>query len=232
MLLFLIPIISLAIIFIYMRKKTRDIEGFQVSPSDEYEKTKSISQILSDISLDTNKYNTNSEIDFKDLELDLKNFNNEDLESILGQLPYDTLSSEISELESRDLTNNNLSDNQKKRIKETNDKYENTLKILEDEKRKLFKAKLLRDLIIKKKLEKKQALDLSFQQKKIKRLEDYSKNKIKSLNNRCPIEPIPFNALQTPFNPIINLDTTKHPVKWYGMETRLKNKLASNFSYF
>ena len=90
MLLFLIPIISLAIIFIYMRKKSRDIEGFQVSPSDEYEKTKSISQILSDISLDTSKYNTNSEIDFKDLELDLKNFNNEDLESILGQLPYDT----------------------------------------------------------------------------------------------------------------------------------------------
>ena len=42
----------------------------------------------------------------------------------------------MNELEERDLTNNNLSDNQKKRIKETNDKYENTLKILEDEKKK------------------------------------------------------------------------------------------------
>ena len=74
-----------------MRKRERDIEGFQVSPSDEYEKTKSISQILSDISLDTSKYNTNSEIDFKDLELDLKKFNNEDLESIISQLPYETI---------------------------------------------------------------------------------------------------------------------------------------------
>lgn len=215
-----------------MRKRERDIEGFQVSPSDEYEKTKSISQILSDISLDTNKYNTNSEIDFKDLELDLKKFNNEDLESILAQLPYETITSGINELESRDLTNNNLSDNQKKRIKATNDKYEVTLKKIEEEKVKLFKAKLLRELIIKKKLEKKQALDLLFQQKKIKRLEDYSKNKINSLNNKCPIEPLSFNALQMPFNPLLNLDITKHPVKWYGMETRLKNKLPSNFSYF
>lgn len=232
MILLLIPIISLVIIFIYMRKRERDIEGFQVSPSDEYEKTKSISQILSDISLDTNKYNTNSEIDFKDLELDLKKFNNEDLESILAQLPYETITSGINELESRDLTNNNLSDNQKKRIKATNDKYEVTLKKIEEEKVKLFKAKLLRELIIKKKLEKKQALDLLFQQKKIKRLEDYSKNKINSLNNKCPIEPLSFNALQMPFNPLLNLDITKHPVKWYGMETRLKNKLPSNFSYF
>lgn len=215
-----------------MRKRERDIEGFQVSPSDEYEKTKSISQILSDISLDTNKYNTNSEIDFKDLELDLKKFNNEDLESILAQLPYETITSGINELESRDLTNNNLSDNQKKRIKATNDKYEVTLKKIEEEKVKLFKAKLLRELIIKKKLEKKQALDLLFQQKKIKRLEDYSKNKINSLNDKCPIEPLSFNALQSPFNPLLNLDITKHPVKWYGMETRLKNKLPSNFSYF
>jgi len=232
MLLLLIPIISLAIIFIYMRRRERDIEGFQVSTSDEYEKTKSISQILSDISLDTSKYNTNSEIDFKDLELDLKKFNNEDIESILSQLPYDTINGSISKLEDRDLSNNNLSDNQKRRIKATNDKYEDTLKIIEEEKRKLLKAKILRELIIKKKLEKKQALDLSFQQKKIKRLEDYSKNKINSLNNKCPIEPIPYNALQRPFNPLVNLDFTKHPVKWYGMETRLKNKLASNFSYF
>jgi len=232
MLLLLIPIISLAIIFIYMRRRERDIEGFQVSTSDEYEKTKSISQILSDISLDTSKYNTNSEIDFKDLELDLKKFNNEDIESILSQLPYDTINGSISKLEDRDLSNNNLSDNQKRRIKATNDKYEDTLKMIEEEKRKLLKAKILRELIIKKKLEKKQALDLSFQQKKIKRLEDYSKNKINSLNNKCPIEPIPYNALQRPFNPLVNLDFTKHPVKWYGMETRLKNKLASNFSYF
>jgi len=178
MLLLLIPIISLAIIFIYMRRRERDIEGFQVSTSDEYEKTKSISQILSDISLDTSKYNTNSEIDFKDLELDLKKFNNEDIESILSQLPYDTINGSISKLEDRDLSNNNLSDNQKRRIKATNDKYEDTLKMIEEEKRKLLKAKILRELIIKKKLEKKQALDLSFQQKKIKRLEDYSKNKI------------------------------------------------------
>ena len=232
MLLLLIPIISLAIIFIYMRRRERDIEGFQVSTSDEYEKTKSITQILSDISLDTSKYNTNSEIDFKDLELDLKKFNNEDIESILSQLPYDTINGSISKLEDRDLSNNNLSDNQKRRIKATNDKYEDTLKMIEEEKRKLLKAKILRELIIKKKLEKKQALDLSFQQKKIKRLEDYSKNKINSLNNKCPIEPIPYNALQRPFNPLVNLDFTKHPVKWYGMETRLKNKLASNFSYF
>ena len=232
MLLLLIPIISLAIIFIYMRRRERDIEGFQVSTSDEYEKTKSISQILSDISLDTSKYNTNSEIDFKDLELDLKKFNNEDIESILSQLPYDTINGSISKLEDRDLSNNNLSDNQKRRIKATNDKYEDTLKMIEEEKRKLLKAKILRELIIKKKLEKKQALDLSFQKKKIKRLEDYSKNKINSLNNKCPIEPIPYNALQRPFNPLVNLDFTKHPVKWYGMETRLKNKLASNFSYF
>lgn len=215
-----------------MRRRERDIEGFQVSTSDEYEKTKSISQILSDISLDTSKYNTNSEIDFKDLELDLKKFNNEDIESILSQLPYDTINGSISKLEDRDLSNNNLSDNQKRRIKATNDKYEDTLKMIEEEKRKLLKAKILRELIIKKKLEKKQALDLSFQQKKIKRLEDYSKNKINSLNNKCPIEPIPYNALQRPFNPLVNLDFTKHPVKWYGMETRLKNKLASNFSYF
>ena len=215
-----------------MKKRERDIEGFQVSTSDEYEKTKSISQILSDISLDTSKYNTNSEIDFKDLELDLKKFNNEDIESILSQLPYDTINGSISKLEERDLSNNNLSDNQKKRIKATRDKYESTLKMIEEEKRQLLKAKLLRELIIKKKLEKKQALDLSFQQKKIKRLEDYSKNKINSLNNKCPIEPVPFNALQRTLNPLLNLDITKHPVKWYGMETRLKNKLPSNFSYF
>lgn len=230
MLLLFIPIISLAIIFIYMRKRERDIEGFQVSPSDEYEKTKSISQILSDISLDTSKYNTNSEIDFKDLEFDLKNFNNEDLESILAQLPYETIKE--TEIENQDLRAYNLSNNELEGIRATRDKYESTIKMIEDEKRQLFKAKLLRELIIKKKLEKKQELDLSFQQKKIKLLEDYSKNKINSLNNKCPIEPLSYNALQSSFNPLLNLDITKHPVKWYGMETRLKNKLASNFSYF
>lgn len=234
MLLLLIPIISLAIIFIYMRKREREIEGFQVSPSDEYEKTKSISQILSDISLDTSKYNTNSEIDFKDLEIDLKKFNNEDLESIISQLPYETIpKTEVNyDIENQDLRAYNVSQNELAGIKVTRDKYESTLKMIEEEKRQLLKAKLLRELIIKKKLEKKQALDLSFQQKKIKRLEDYSKNKINSLNDKCPIEPLPFNALQRPFNPLVNLDFTKHPVKWYGMETRLKNKLASNFSYF
>ena len=127
-----------------MRKREREIEGFQVSPSDEYEKTKSISQILSDISLDTSKYNTNSEIDFKDLELDLKKFNNEDLESIISQLPYDTIPKTENnyEIENQDLRAYNISNNELAGIKTTRDKYESSLKTIEDEKRQLLKAKL------------------------------------------------------------------------------------------
>ena len=232
MLLLLITIISFMLIFLYMHRKNKKIrEGFQTSSSSSTSaKSSSISQILSDISLDVNKYDTDSEIDFKDLELDLKTFSDEDLESIIAQLPQNT--KESSSIQEPDFSQFNLSNNKLESIQESQNKYEETIKKIEEEKKKLFKAKLLRELIIKKKLEKEQELDLLFQQKKISRLEDYSKNRIKSLMTKCPMEPYAYNSLQQNYNPLITLDITKHPIKWYGMDARLKNRLPANFSYF
>ena len=231
MLLLLITIISFILIFLYVHRKNKKIrEGFQTSSSSTDTKSSSISQILSDISLNTSKYDTDSEIDFKDLELDLKTFSDDDLDSIIAQLPKNTI--ESTSIQEPNYSQYNLSNNELESIQKSQNKYEDTIKKIDLEKKKLFKAKLLRELIIKKKLEKKQALDLLFQKKKINRLEDYSKNKLKSLNTKCPMEPYAYNSLQQNYNPLITLDITKHPVKWYGLDTRLKNRLPANFSYF
>ena len=141
MLLLLITIISFMLIFLYMHRKNKKIrEGFQTSSSSSTSaKSSSISQILSDISLDVNKYDTDSEIDFKDLELDLKTFSDEDLESIIAQLPQNT--KESSSIQEPDFSQFNLSNNELESIQESQNKYEETIKKIEEEKKKLFKAK-------------------------------------------------------------------------------------------
>jgi len=144
-----------------------------------------------------------------DLEIDLDKYTNRDGEIQFSDLPLDKLDNE-----DMDLILDKIGSHTRKTVvsgKEVEQK--NTVKI------DIERANLLRREIMKRKLLK----------NKHKKMEGLSRGEIKSLVNKCYLQEHAYNA--SPDVNKYNLEYTSQPIKWYGIETRIKNVFPANYAF-
>jgi len=191
-----------SLIFVFFLKKTR--EHFSSIPPLDKKEGDAIIDILKDIEINLDDYeDKNGKINFDNLPQNI--INDSKIDSVLNNLD--------TEIESAE--NKNI-----KYVKKAELKVDST-------KRYIFKAKLFRDEILKRILEKnnKEKLQMLKEQNKI--LEKYSRDEIPSTINKCYVSQHPYN-ISGSFDKY-SLDYTLHPMKWYGLDTNFTNAFPYNY---
>lgn len=143
-----------------------------------------------------------------DLEIDLSKFTDKEGEIKFSELPLDKLD------------NKALDGILNKMGKATE---ENSI-ILDIE-----RANLLRREIMKRKLLNKQASKYEELKKRNKKIEEFSRGEVDTLIDKCYLQEHSYNLGGDTDK--YNLEYTSHPVKWYGLETRIKNVFPANYAF-
>ena len=198
----------------------------------------SIEDTLGELDINIDNYiKKDGEIDFDNLPLD--KLDDSQINSILNSInkQFTQIDYSVQGIQQNNNNNDNvfnifklnIPDNErfKKNIVQKSNKpleeKTNTIKL------DIFKAKLLRDEILKRKLLRNNKLKLEMLKNKYKNLEEYSKNEIPSIINKCYMNEHPYN-IGGNFDKY-NLEITRHPVKWYGLNTNITNSFPSDFVY-
>lgn len=171
------------------------------SESEDLKDKKSVEDILGDLEIDLDKY-TNRDGEIQFSDLPLDKLDNEDMDLILDKIGSHTRKTVVSG-------------------KEVEQK--NTVKI------DIERANLLKREIMKRKLLKNKAAEYEALKNKHKKMEGFSRGEINSLVNKCYLQEHAYNA--SPDVNKYNLEYTSQPIKWYGIETRIKNVFPANYAF-
>ena len=154
-----------------------------------------------------------------DLEIDLDKYTNRDGEIQFSDLPLDKLDNE-----DMDLILDKIGSHTRKTVVDGKEVEQNN-KVKID----IDRANLLRREIMKRKLLKNKAVEYEALKNKHKKMEVFSRGEINTLVNKCYLQEHAYNA--SPDVNKYNLEYTSHPIKWYGIETRIKNVFPANYAF-
>lgn len=145
-----------------------------------------------------------------DLEIDLSSYVNKKGEIAFDELPLDTL-------------DNTALDSILKKIGTSEENGDNALKL------DIERANLLRREIMKRKLLRKQQVTFEELKKRNKQLEQFSRGETSDIVNKCYLQEHGYNVSGSIDR--FNLEYTRHPMKWYGLETKLSNVFPANYAF-
>ena len=194
-------IILLFIIISFILIRISKLQEHFESESEDNKDNKSVEDILGDLDIDLDKY-TSRDGEIQFSDLPLDKLDNTAMDSILDKIGSHTRKTVVSG----------------KEVEQTNE-----VKI------DIERANLLRREIMKRKLLKNKAVEYEALKNKHKKLESYSRGELNTLVNKCYLQEHAYNA-----SPDVNkysLEYTSHPIKWYGIETRIKNVFPANYAF-
>jgi len=177
------------------------ISKLQEHFENESEDNKSVEDILGDLDIDLDKY-TSRDGEIQFSDLPLDKLDNTAMDSILDKIGSHTRKTVVSG----------------KEVEQNNE-----VKI------DIERANLLRREIMKRKLMKNKAVEYEALKNKHKKIESYSRGELNTLVNKCYLQEHAYNS-----SPDVNkysLEYTSHPIKWYGIETRIKNVFPANYAF-
>ena len=194
-------LLAISLIIIIMFLVIRKNKLQEHFESNENNENKSIEDILGDLEIDLNKY-TDSDGEIQFSDLPLDKLDNEDMNSIIEKIG---------------------SHKRKTVVNGKEVEKDNKVKIDID------RANLLRREIMKRKLLKNKAAEYEALKNKHKKIESYSRGELNTLVNKCHLQEHSYNASSDVDK--YSLEYTSHPIKWYGIETRIKNVFPSNYAF-
>jgi len=177
------------------------ISKLQEHFENESEDNKSVEDILGDLDIDLDKY-TSRDGEIQFSDLPLDKLDNTAMDSILDKIGSHTRKTVVSG----------------KEVEQNNE-----VKI------DIERANLLRREIMKRKLMKNKAVEYEALKNKHKKIESYSRGELNTLVNKCYLQEHAYNA--SPDVDKYSLEYTSHPIKWYGIETRIKNVFPANYAF-
>lgn len=232
---YILLILLLAVMAILLWKKSH--EHFESNNTQTNKEEPSVDDVLSSLDINLDDYlNKEGEIDFADLPLDI--LNESQMNNILKAVDkeftrpdYSVARVETGEEDDKDFNvfKLDVADNERFKKSIVQKSNEPVGEKLNTVKLDIFKAKLLRDEIMKRKLILQNRDKLKKLQDKNKMLERYSRGEIPSVISKCYTGEHPYN-LGGEFDKY-NLEYTRHPVKWYGLESKFTNVFPRDFAF-
>lgn len=232
---YILLILLLAFIALLLWKKSH--EHFESNNTQTITEEPSVDDILSSLDINLDDYlGKEGEIEFSDLPLDI--LNETQMNQILKALDkeftrpdYSVDRVETGEEDDKDFNvfKLDVADNERFKKSIVQKSNEPVGEKLNTVKLDIFKAKLLRDEILKRKVILQNRDKLQKLKDKNRMLEKYSRDEIPSVVSKCFIEEHPYN-LGGEFDKY-NLEYTRHPVKWYGLESKFTNVFPRDFAF-
>lgn len=227
-------LLILLLAFLAFRLLKKSHEHFEVITTETEEP--SVEDVLSSLDINLDDYiDKKGEIDFVDLPLDILDESNMDL--ILKAVDKEFTRPDYSvdrvesgeEEEDINIFKLDVPDNERFKKNIVQKSNEPVGEKLNTVKLDIFKAKLLRDEIMKRKLILQNRNKLKKLQDKNKMLEKYSRGEIPSVISKCYTGEHPYNV-GGEFDKY-NLEYTRHPVKWYGLQSKFTNLFPRDFAF-
>jgi hypothetical protein len=225
----------LGVIALLLWKKSH--EHFESNNTQTITEEPSVDDILSSLDINLDDYlGKEGEIEFSDLPLDI--LNETQMNQILKALDkeftrpdYSVDRVETGEEDDKDFNvfKLDVADNERFKKSIVQKSNEPVGEKLNTVKLDIFKAKLLRDEILKRKVILQNRDKLQKLKDKNRMLEKYSRDEIPSVVSKCFIEEHPYN-IGGEFDKY-NLEFTRHPVKWYGLQSKFTNVFPRDFAF-
>ena len=232
---YILLILLLAFIALLLWKKSH--EHFESNNTQTITEEPSVDDILSSLDINLDDYlGKEGEIEFSDLPLDI--LNETQMNQILKALDkeftrpdYSVDRVETGEEDDKDFNvfKLDVADNERFKKSIVQKSNEPVGEKLNTVKLDIFKAKLLRDEILKRKVILQNRDKLQKLKDKNRMLEKYSRDEIPSVVSKCFIEEHPYN-IGGEFDKY-NLEFTRHPVKWYGLQSKFTNVFPRDFVF-
>ena len=228
-------LLILLLAFLAFRLLKKSHEHFEVNDNETEEP--SVEDVLSSLDINLDDYiDKQGEIDFADLPLDILDESSMDLilkavDKEFTRPDYSVDRVESGEEEEKDFNIFKLDvpDNERFKKSIVQKSNEPVGEKLNTVKLDIFKAKLLRDEILKRKVILQNRDKLKKLQDKNKMLEKYSRGEIPSVITKCYTGEHPYNV-GGEFDKY-NLEYTRHPVKWYGLQSKFTNLFPRDFAF-
>ena len=231
---YILLILLLAVLAILLFKKSH--EHFEVNDTGNDEP--SVEDVLSSLDINLDDYlDKKGEIDFADLPLDILDESSMDLilKAVDKEFTRPDYSVERVETEEKEEEKDfnifkiDVPDNERFKKSIVQKSNEPVGEKLNTVKLDIFKAKLLRDEILKRKVILQNRDKLKKLQDKNRMLEKYSRGEIPSVISKCYTQEHPYNV-GGEFDKY-NLEYTRHPVKWYGLQSKFTNLFPRDFAF-
>jgi len=240
---YILLILLLAFIALLLWKKSH--EHFESNNTQTITEEPSVDDILSSLDINLDDYlGKEGEIEFSDLPLDI--LNETQMNQILKALDKEFTRKDYS-INSNEINGINGINGEADKEKDVNifkidvvddERFKKSIVQKSNEpvgdklntvKLDILKAKLLRDEILKRKVILQNRDKLQKLKDKNRMLEKYSRDEIPSVVSKCFIEEHPYN-IGGEFDKY-NLEFTRHPVKWYGLQSKFTNVFPRDFVF-
>lgn len=229
-------LLILLLAFLAFRLLKKSHEHFEVNNTETEEP--SVEDVLSSLDINLDDYiDKQGEIDFADLPLDILDESSMDLILKAVDKEFTRPDYSVDRVESGDeeeekdfnIFKIDVPDNERFKKNIVQKSNEPVGEKLNTVKLDIFKAKLLRDEILKRKVILQNRDKFKKLQDKNKMLEKYSRGEIPSVITKCYTGEHPYNV-GSEFDKY-NLEYTRHPVKWYGLQSKFTNLFPRDFAF-